>query len=338
MKNSNTIVYKILRYKLHIFSSIKSLFVKNKQDYIVSIDRPVVLISQIQRSGGTLLSQLFDGHSECFSHPSEITIGSPKNIWPFINLEKSRKAIFSDLKESHIDADIVFGYKKYGRGKNKTKALPFVFDKRNYRRIFVSRSKNSNTSREILNAYFTAYFNAWVDCQNIYKSEKKFIVGFTPRVNFNKKNSVIRFFKDYPDGYLISIIRNPLSWYASAKKHSKGYENIENSMDLWTESVLSTLFIRAKFNNVIIITFEDLVKDTPRMMKILSEKLGIVYEDILEIPTFNTIPIKSDSSFDSRKGVNKEVVDRSMYLEKHEKEYIESRCLDLYCKAQNESL
>ena len=33
-------------------------------DHVVPVREPLVLISQIQRSGGTLLSQLFDGHPE----------------------------------------------------------------------------------------------------------------------------------------------------------------------------------------------------------------------------------------------------------------------------------
>ena len=40
----------------------------------INVDQPLVLISQIARSGGTLLSQLFDMHPECHVHPHELKL------------------------------------------------------------------------------------------------------------------------------------------------------------------------------------------------------------------------------------------------------------------------
>jgi hypothetical protein len=45
------------------------------------VDRPLVVISQAQRSGGTLMSQIFDGHPEChveeIGHPSCVFARGP---------------------------------------------------------------------------------------------------------------------------------------------------------------------------------------------------------------------------------------------------------------------
>ena len=41
------------------------------------VHEPMLLISQVQRSGGTLLAQLFDGHPECLAHPYELKWGRP---------------------------------------------------------------------------------------------------------------------------------------------------------------------------------------------------------------------------------------------------------------------
>ena len=38
------------------------------------VTEPLVLISQVQRSGGTLLSQLFDMHPQCHAHPDELAV------------------------------------------------------------------------------------------------------------------------------------------------------------------------------------------------------------------------------------------------------------------------
>ena len=46
--------------------------------HVQPVTCPLVLISQIQRSGGSLLSQLFDGHPEVHAHPHELKIGYPK--------------------------------------------------------------------------------------------------------------------------------------------------------------------------------------------------------------------------------------------------------------------
>jgi hypothetical protein len=44
-------------------------------DQPTKLDAPLVLISQAQRSGGTLLSQLFDSHPAIAAHPHELSIG-----------------------------------------------------------------------------------------------------------------------------------------------------------------------------------------------------------------------------------------------------------------------
>ena len=41
-------------------------------DHLVEVREPLVLVSQVQRSGSTLLGQLFDAHPECHAHPYEI--------------------------------------------------------------------------------------------------------------------------------------------------------------------------------------------------------------------------------------------------------------------------
>src|SRR5919198_369926 len=57
--------------------------------HLVEVREPLVLVSQIQRSGGTLLSQLFDGHPQCHAHPGELHIGWPrKRYWPPLDLER----------------------------------------------------------------------------------------------------------------------------------------------------------------------------------------------------------------------------------------------------------
>ena len=61
--------------------------VRTARAHAVTIECPLILISQVQRSGGSLLSQLFDGHSMLHAHPYELKIGDRKKyFWPVINL------------------------------------------------------------------------------------------------------------------------------------------------------------------------------------------------------------------------------------------------------------
>src|SRR5688572_13947037 len=64
------------------------LLLQHRIKHLVRVDQPLCLVSQVQRSGGSLLSQLFDGHPALHAHPSELRIGYPraKTDWPSAEL------------------------------------------------------------------------------------------------------------------------------------------------------------------------------------------------------------------------------------------------------------
>ena len=70
-------------------------------EHVVEVREPLVLVSQVQRSGGTLLSQLFDGHPECHAHPSEIYIGHPRKWdWPPLDLAAPETLVRRPLRDA----------------------------------------------------------------------------------------------------------------------------------------------------------------------------------------------------------------------------------------------
>jgi len=80
---------------------------------VCPVTAPLTLISQIQRSGGSMLSQLFDGHPEVHAHPHELKIGYPKKyIWPDIDLNDTPDRWFEILFEDIVARHFRFGYKK----------------------------------------------------------------------------------------------------------------------------------------------------------------------------------------------------------------------------------
>ena len=41
------------------------------------------------------------------------------------------------------------------------------------------------SERDVLDCYFTSYFNAWLDNHNLYTGPKKVVTGFVPRLSLD---------------------------------------------------------------------------------------------------------------------------------------------------------
>jgi hypothetical protein len=92
--------------------------------HISPVTEPLALISQIQCSGGSLLSQLFDGHPEIHAHPHELMMGHKKKyIWPPIDLNDRPERWFEILFEKMIIEHTAKGYKK---GSSDPETFPFI--------------------------------------------------------------------------------------------------------------------------------------------------------------------------------------------------------------------
>ena len=287
-----------------IFIFKKIYFFFNKKFTI--INQPLILISQIQRSGGTLTSQLFDGHPQLLCYPDELKISEPKWNWKKFN------RLYIQYNSIGNHARLKY-YKKQDKAQWE-KEYKFICDMDLQRLIFNDLSKKDNSDRSRLNNYFTSFFNSW---SNYYDKKslkrKNFITAFCPRINMTLP-SIKKFFKIYEDGYLISIIRDPGNWYSSAKIHSHSYANINHSLKVWKKSTISTILLKKKYKNkVIIINFDDLINFPEKTMKKICKIIGIKYKKILAKPTFNKIPILSNSSFKAIEGkIDKTVLNRKL--------------------------
>ena len=301
----------------------------------VKVDQPLVLISQINRSGGTLLSQLFDGHPECHAHPHELYIGFPgKSSWPHLNSSDNSEVWFETLFERPTLQFFREGYQKYSVGADDNPDVyQFLLLPALQREIFNAylNSMEITTQRDILNAYMTSYFNAWLDNQNL-NGHKKIVTGFVPATRTDSANSK-RFFADYPDGKLVSIVREPKNWYASAQRHSpNGFGDVHEALRKWKVSAEAILDDKLLYGNkVYVISFEQLVQETATCMRSLAEFLGIEFSDKLLTPTFNGHPIKADSSFRVKQyGIIRETLTRFKDVEDEEIAIIDSQASHLY--------
>ena len=114
-----------------------------------------------------------------------------------------------------------------------------------------------------------------------------------------RDDNMAQFFDIYPDGKLISLIRDPQSWYISAQGLDRNqYGDIEVAMRLWKESAQATIRNRQRYSHhVRIIKFESLLGKTEAVMRSLASYLNITFDNILLTPTFNRLPIKANSSY-----------------------------------------
>jgi hypothetical protein len=279
--------------------------------HVSPVTLPLALISQVQRSGGTLLSQLFDGHPEVHAHPYELKIGYPKKYyWPQIDLNADPETWFLLLFEDVILDHVKSGYSKFKRDEI---TYPFLFLPSLQYKIF-TRHLESLTEiclRDIFDAYMTSYFNAWLNNTNSLNDNKKHVIAFTARLSVSSEN-MKAFFRIYPEGRLISLVRDPKNWFPSASRHRpKRYSDLEKGINQWLESARASIRNKEKYGEqVCIIRFEDLIAKTDSVMRYLSDFLGISFNDIMLRPTFNRSPIRANTSFELEK---EKIVDSTLY-------------------------
>ena len=307
--------------------------------HISPVSEPLVLISQIQCSGGSLLSQLFDGHPQIHAHPHELMLGYKKRlIWPRIDLNDPPGRWFEVLFEKMVIKHAREGYKKTRRDQE---SFAFFFVPSLQNQIFLTclKSNERPTLRDIFDAYMTSYFGAWINNQNI-NGRKKIVTAFTPRLAEQKENMEY-FFDIYPDGRLISIIQNPKNWYPSALQHDPAkYGDLVGAINQWNESTRAVISNKQHYGDrMCIIAFEDLLEKTEAVMRYLAKFLGIEFDGILLIPTFNKFPIKAHTSFKvDNHGIVNGPLSRYETLSEQEFDTIERMTRETYPRVLDEAV
>ena len=283
------------------------------RENVVTVDQPFVLVSQLQRSGGTLLNSLLDGHPQLHSHPHELMVGRPKHDWPALDLDAGADAWYERLAEGWLGALFGYGYRKAPVGGDAYPRLPLAvvpsFVERLFRVLCAERAPR--TQREILVRYLTAFFNAWVDCQGLREPGKLWVSGFGPRLAWG--DSRRRFAADYPDGRLIMSHRDPRAWYASASLHKPRYARLDAALALWRKGAEEIVTAKAEApDSVFVLTYESLVRDPESAMRSVAGWLGLDWHPVLLQPTFNRLPVPANSSYGSpaEPGIQRTSLDR----------------------------
>jgi hypothetical protein len=270
------------------------------------VGRKVVLISQIHRSGGTLLSQLLDGHPQIAAYPGDMHIARGEADWPDLDPALPARVLFRYLVDARFIERARTGYSK---SKNPTKMHEFDYDVGLHRHIFgnLIQANRPVTQRDVLDCFYHAFFLSWRNRIVPYEGTTC-ISAFCPGLAMNSQ-SIARYFRDYPDGQLVSIVRDPVSWLASALSKNQGkarkrqYDQFDTAIVRWRQSAEATLRNKRDYGErVICISLDALVGDTAGMMRALCARVGIDFDESLTVPTFNSATIESNSSFDKSIG------------------------------------
>jgi hypothetical protein len=286
---------------------------RSRREALVPVAEPMILVSQVQRSGGTLVNTLLDGHPELHVHPYELHVGHPtKADWPVLDLTADPDTWLEVLSEPRIDRLFQLGYQKGGReDAAEHLSLPFTvvpsFLEHLFRLLCAERPVRSQ--RDIFDIYLTAFFNSWFDNQGLRDGPKRWVTGFAPRVAWG--DSRRRFFDAYPDGRVVSCLRDPRAWYASASPFSKRYGDFDEALALWRRGATEMAAAKREApDKVFVLTYEALVSDPRRVMGALADWLGISWHPILLQPTFNRLATEPNSSHGVQgTGVRRESLD-----------------------------
>jgi hypothetical protein len=262
-------------------------------EHISPVTEPLALISQVTCSGGMFINQLFDGHPETHSYPHELLIDYPQeNHWPKIDLKDDPRRWFEMLLEKDV---LEYARNGYWRRAGEEQSFPFIFLPSLQRDIFFSylESLQKINLRHVFDGYLTSYFGAWLNNQNATGS-KKVVTAYGRELSMSEDNMRL-FFEVYPDGRLISVIRDPHSWWLCAQRHEpEKHRDFEQALGRWEADAQAMLRNRQRYGDrVCIINFEDLVGNTKAVMHHLANFLEIKFIDTLLVPSFNTFTSKA---------------------------------------------
>jgi hypothetical protein len=307
-----------------------------KARFLTPVSQPLLLVSQVQRSGGTLMSQLFDNHPELYAHAHELEIGFPKKyFYPDLDLNGDPIHWFNRLSEKSTRKLFFEGYHKHPDSAvyDKEDVFPFYLLPDLQRAIFVREAGRSRPTsmRDVFNLYFTSYFNAWLDYQG-WGPAKRYVAAFTPRLATEPGNAG-KFFHDFPDGRLIHVIRDPKGWYASSHRKSPHvYPDPQAAVPVWSRSGQAMLDNKALYGDrVRLVSFDTLLNDTRGVMTGIAAWAGLTWDETLVEPTFQGQPIKANTAFSTTQyGVIDEPRKRGSQVKEEDAAYIEAHAGELY--------
>ena len=284
-----------------------------------------VFIAGINRSGGSLLARLFDGHKDFASYPMEVGFTFDNNSYGFSDKITGTPTYIPDfnknidpLKYFNAENEII-SYKwgketssKFGIRKNylekafyeKSIETNFDYD------LYIDKLKKycllSKSNQELFENKHKAYFESWD--KGAYFNNPKYIVTHDSGGLF--LSDFDKFFTEFKNSFILMPIRDCIAYVAAEKtriarrffgsrrfskplppnfliKKFDAYD-LNAILTTWLISISRIKILQEKYSskkNLITYRFENLVENPSGAMKVLSNKLNVNFEDSLLIPT-----------------------------------------------------
>lgn len=304
-----------------------------------------IFIAGINRSGGSLLARLFDGHENTASYPMETGFKYKKDIYGFIdkitgsptyipkfskNLNfieyfeaKKEDAVFKWGKESAEKLGIRENYleKAYYEKNIKTN-----FDYESYTFKLTQYCKEAQNNQDLYIAKHQAYFEAWDEGKNVI--DPKVVISHDSGGLF--LNNFEDYFNDFPDSIVVAPIRDIFGYVAAEKtriarryfgsrrfskpsvpnfliKYFDEYD-IDAIIRTWSVAVSRVRLLQEKFGvkgNFIVYRFENLVESPKSIIDYICQKIDLKKNSILYEPTLMGKPWLGNSQQGTNSGINK---------------------------------
>jgi hypothetical protein len=309
-------------YYLSAKSSLRLLFQRKKEYY--KINYPLLVVSGLQRSGTHLVENLLKNHPQILSYYRELQIGRPnKYFWPDLHNETNVRKRFSAL----IPRNMIKHFLNLKDHQN------FVFDFSFFQKTFLTLEKENSrfNQRKTLDNFFTAYFNAYLNCNHSnFFDEYKYIVATIPGLSI-REESIRDFFKDYPDGKLFVSLRDPYVWWNSARKHTKKLN--EHGLLRYQKTLENTKWACGEYENRFFpVSFDHLIQNTESSIQSILKHAELDAAETSMFPSNFPHYATDNSTFGHKKtkSVLKEKIKRTLNISEEDKLYIKENIYPLY--------
>ena len=284
-----------------------------------------IFIAGINRSGGSLLARLFDGHKDFASYPMEVGFKFDNTSYGFLDKKTGTPTYIPDFNENinpikYFDADKeVVSYtwgketsSKFGVRENYLekafyeKSVKTNFNHKLYIEKLTKYCTEIKSNQKLFEGKHKAYFESWDN--GAYFNNPKYVVTHDSNglflSDFNK------YFSEFKNSFILVPIRDCIGYVAAEKTRiarrffgSKRFSkplppnflikkfdayDLNSIINTWLISISRIKLLQEKTNsknNLITYRFEKLAEQTSDSMKILSNKLKINYENNLLSPT-----------------------------------------------------
>jgi hypothetical protein len=281
------------------------------------------MISAGFEHGGNVVHRHLDGHPNLFVYPFESQLGNSNfnDFLASIERVQYRYPEFpeglsaSDLYEQIIDEEMKTFLRK--RNGSKFKDVDLILDENERKELFVQLLGTiPYTRKRIVEAFFRSTFKSWKNCCTTNTKDAAY-VGYSPMIGLDSE----RIIKDFSQAKIIHIVRNPFSAYADTKRRPFP-QKLHRYIITWN-ILHSTLITFANMypENVKIIRYEDFVADKKQCMRLISEFIGVDFNDTMLYPSWNGNEIKGEmrpwgTVLKTTEDYNKSIIDQLDISEK----------------------